>query len=264
MTKAFKAKVQNPLRKLVLIKLADNANDRGVCHPSYQHIADQCEISRRSVIEHVKVLQEMGVLTVKNRFNDCENTSNSFHICEKKLEELSSAPNSLGSKGAALGSANGAKKHASNSLGSEGAAPPLVKELHPEPSLSNHHLTIKNHHLTKERVNALPDWLDVDLWNDWLDSRKKLKAVNSERALAIILKKITAWQEQGHNPNSIIETSLVNGWKDCYLPKQANGKPTDDGYADFVAQTEAWEARSKRNASGQMQKTGNVYEGVSA
>ncbi|ECG5516286.1 helix-turn-helix domain-containing protein, partial [Salmonella enterica subsp. enterica] len=40
MAKAMSIKVGNPLRKLVLIKLADNANDEGECWPSYQHIAD--------------------------------------------------------------------------------------------------------------------------------------------------------------------------------------------------------------------------------
>jgi hypothetical protein len=35
--------VGNPLRKLVLLKLADNASDQGECWPSYQYIADQCE-----------------------------------------------------------------------------------------------------------------------------------------------------------------------------------------------------------------------------
>jgi hypothetical protein len=95
---------------------------------------------------------------------------------------------------------------------------------------------------------ALPEWLDVELWNDWLDSRKKLKAQNSPRAIAIILKKLTDWHKQGHNPNSLIETALVNGWKDCYLPRQANStKPQDDGYADFVAQTERWEAMQGGN-----------------
>ena len=45
MAKAMNIKVGNPLRKLVLIKLADNANDNGECWPSYQHVADQCELS---------------------------------------------------------------------------------------------------------------------------------------------------------------------------------------------------------------------------
>ncbi len=38
MVKAMKIRVGNPLRKLVLIKLADNASDQGECWPSYQHI----------------------------------------------------------------------------------------------------------------------------------------------------------------------------------------------------------------------------------
>lgn len=40
MAKAMSTKVGNPLWKLVLIKLADNASDTGECWPSHQHIAD--------------------------------------------------------------------------------------------------------------------------------------------------------------------------------------------------------------------------------
>ncbi|MCL7679870.1 helix-turn-helix domain-containing protein, partial [Klebsiella pneumoniae] len=39
MAKAMAIKTGNPIRKLVLIKLADNANDFGECWPSYKHIA---------------------------------------------------------------------------------------------------------------------------------------------------------------------------------------------------------------------------------
>lgn len=81
MVKAMNAKVGNPLRKLVLIKLADNANDKGECWPSYQHIADQCEISRRSVITHVNKLEEMGFLKKKYRKgSEKPNSSNIFTL----------------------------------------------------------------------------------------------------------------------------------------------------------------------------------------
>ena len=60
MAKAMSIKVGNPLRKLVLIKLADNASDTGECWPSHQHIADQCEISRRSVITHIEGFVRLG------------------------------------------------------------------------------------------------------------------------------------------------------------------------------------------------------------
>ncbi|MBH8611193.1 helix-turn-helix domain-containing protein [Pseudomonas mohnii] len=62
MVAAMKLRVGNPLRKLVLIKLADNASDVGECWPSYQHIADQCEISKRSVMNHIAALCEAGLL----------------------------------------------------------------------------------------------------------------------------------------------------------------------------------------------------------
>lgn len=62
MVAAMKLRVGNPLRKLVLIKLADNASDIGECWPSYQHIADQCEISKRSVMNHIAALCESGLL----------------------------------------------------------------------------------------------------------------------------------------------------------------------------------------------------------
>ncbi|ROO33407.1 helix-turn-helix domain-containing protein [Pseudomonas sp. 7SR1] len=62
MVAAMKIRVGNPLRKLVLIKLADNASDMGECWPSYQHIADQCEISKRSVMNHINALEQAGLL----------------------------------------------------------------------------------------------------------------------------------------------------------------------------------------------------------
>ena len=81
---AMSLKVGNPLRKLVLLKLADNANDKGECFPSYQHIADQCEISRRAVMGHIRELEKAGYLKIKRRKNGKENQSNVFYLTLKK------------------------------------------------------------------------------------------------------------------------------------------------------------------------------------
>ncbi len=78
MAKAMSIKVGNPLRKLVLSKLADNASDTGECWPSYQHIADQCEISRRSVIIHIDAMCEVGLLTKESRVGPKGKRSNVY------------------------------------------------------------------------------------------------------------------------------------------------------------------------------------------
>ena len=80
MVKAMSIKVGNPLRKLVLIKLADNANDKGECWPSYQHIADQCEIARSTVRKHIKDLSNAGLLRIEHRAGVKGNSSNLYHL----------------------------------------------------------------------------------------------------------------------------------------------------------------------------------------
>lgn len=96
MVKAMKVKVGNPLRKLVLLKLADNASDHGECWPSYQHIADQCEISKRSVMNHIEALCECGLVKKELRPGPKGNSSNVYRL------DFSSAGDSLGgSAGAA-------------------------------------------------------------------------------------------------------------------------------------------------------------------
>ena len=90
MVKAMQTKVGNPLRKLVLIKLADNANDHGECWPSYQHIADQCEVSRRSVISHIKALESSGLLV--KQFRTGTHKPNASNLYTLNLDGANNAP----------------------------------------------------------------------------------------------------------------------------------------------------------------------------
>ena len=78
MAKAMSIKVGNPLRKLVLLKLADNANDDGICFPSYQYIADVCEISKASARTHIDALIQMGFVSKKARKNKDGSSSNLY------------------------------------------------------------------------------------------------------------------------------------------------------------------------------------------
>ncbi|PHM33564.1 helix-turn-helix domain-containing protein [Xenorhabdus innexi] len=83
MAKAMGIRVGNSLRKLVLIKLADNANDKGECWPSYRHIADHCECSKSAVRSHIHALIKMGLLTKENRLgnhNGKGNASNVYYL----------------------------------------------------------------------------------------------------------------------------------------------------------------------------------------
>ncbi|WP_249928804.1 helix-turn-helix domain-containing protein [Escherichia coli] len=70
------------MHKLVLLKLADNANDNGECYPSYHHIAKECEISKRTAMRAVDSLCEKGLLIKQPRYliGGKEQTSNFYVI----------------------------------------------------------------------------------------------------------------------------------------------------------------------------------------
>lgn len=141
MVAAMASRVGNPLRKLVLIKLADQANDQGECWPSFAHIADQCEMSRRSVIGHIKALEGMGFLTTERRAGEKGNSSNVYHLHIHKAAAIQTEKEQKGSANSApalvqevhQGSAGDSPPLVQEiHQGSANAAPPLVQELHPE------------------------------------------------------------------------------------------------------------------------------------
>ncbi|WP_105464398.1 helix-turn-helix domain-containing protein [Escherichia coli] len=129
MAKAMNIKVGNPLRKLVLIKLADNANDNGECWPSYQHVADQCEVSRSTVKSHIRALEEMGLLKRESRRKGGLNQSNVFYLTLDNAQQIQ--PES-GGAGAARGGAGAARGGAGAALGGgAGAAPRTYHSFEP-------------------------------------------------------------------------------------------------------------------------------------
>jgi AcrR family transcriptional regulator len=52
---------------LVLLSLADQANDEGECWPKIDQIAERCRVSRRSVFRHLDELRTLGELDWEDR-----------------------------------------------------------------------------------------------------------------------------------------------------------------------------------------------------
>lgn len=56
-----------PAAKLVLLKLADNSDDLGLCWPSMQTVAHHCGITRQTVVQIVGQLEVAGLLTIERQ-----------------------------------------------------------------------------------------------------------------------------------------------------------------------------------------------------
>ena len=56
-----------PTTKLVLLKLADNANDEGLCWPAQSTLSRHTGLARETVNRHVKKLEQLGILKIRRR-----------------------------------------------------------------------------------------------------------------------------------------------------------------------------------------------------
>lgn len=64
---AWGKRVKDPVAKIVLLKLADQANDSGVCWPSRATIADHTNASERTISRKIGYLAECGLLEIRRR-----------------------------------------------------------------------------------------------------------------------------------------------------------------------------------------------------
>ncbi|MEL7937654.1 helix-turn-helix domain-containing protein [Pseudomonas delhiensis] len=67
MTACWPLQGMSPAQKAVLISLADNANDEGVCWPSVARIAERTCLSERAVQTAIKALAAAGALKIESR-----------------------------------------------------------------------------------------------------------------------------------------------------------------------------------------------------
>lgn len=92
---AFQQDVIPAAKKLVLIALANRADEDGYCFPGYKKLAENCSMDRRTVIRHVKDLELDGLIEITSRQReDGADTSNLYRLCLKRGEGVKLPPSS--------------------------------------------------------------------------------------------------------------------------------------------------------------------------
>jgi hypothetical protein len=173
-------------QKLVLLALADWANDEGLCWPSIDRVAKKSSLKKRAVQLAIRSLEEMQFI----RREEVIGRGNKYWI-RIPLHEMHQCIKDT---------------------------PPLhqMHETH-APDAPN---TSKIHQLnTKYIKEALPDWLPMDAWQGWVEMRKQRKRPLTDRATARAINKLDVIRAKGHDIAELLDRSTINGWLDIYEPK---------------------------------------------
>jgi len=92
-------------------------------------------------------------------------------------------------------------------------------------------ITVFNKLLSVQNKQAVPAevyqlGIDAELWNEYMATRKRVKATSTPRAISTLINKITRLAEMGHNPTQLVEEANESGWKSVYAKSGSDNKHT--------------------------------------
>ena len=99
-------------------------------------------------------------------------------------------------------------------------------------------------------IDLLPPWIDKDAYTGFKDMRKKMKKPMTDRAEAMLMKKLSNYDAQGYDVNEILDQSTFNGWIDIYPPKgDNNGQRNNTQRRENDATSKVQDAIKKREGT---------------
>jgi biotin operon repressor len=203
----YKADLSTPMRKAVMVLLADKASDDGSgIWASKQTMADELCCSKQAVITTIKAFLAQGLLVEDGHRKAPTGYTNCYAINVEKLQSL------------ALVKCWADKTKGSTSFTSQPRSPVNVTEVRGQPPLPKpSRTTLSNNKRT--HVDK-PDCVSGEVWGDWLGHRKAefsataLKGFEREAATA------------GWSLESAITEAIERGWqgfKASWVKEKKNG-----------------------------------------
>lgn len=92
----------------------------------------------------------------------------------------------------------------------------------------------------KNRVKTIetPPWLNPEIFEDFVEHRASLKARMSPKAQQLLITKLDEHRTEGHDPNELLNTAIMSGWKSVYPPKPERNNGRSKKYDRFEAELE--------------------------
>lgn len=204
---------------LLLLALADNANDDGHCWPSTHYLAEKIRVSKRSVIRLVKKIEAAGELKVKRE----KGHSNRYQIVVTECHQCQNVTGDTHDTTVVTNWHHSGDTHDTT----------VVTPVSPR-TVKNHQRTVREPSSKKKTPQPveIPATLQtnefIQAWQDFTDHRKEIKAKMTPRAATMQLNKLA--EQPPEIATAMIKQSIMNGWKGIFELKQrvnGNGRNGD-------------------------------------
>ncbi|MER5171607.1 helix-turn-helix domain-containing protein [Thioclava kandeliae] len=219
MTSVFDSASLGPTHRLIMLALADHADDAGRCYPSIGRIAARTGLSIRAVQSNIRQLCEMGNITIN--FGVGPGGSNVYFVsvAPDDVHDMTPAPHAPPAADAPRSSCAGGVHM--TALPPAGAAP--------KPSRTIIEPSEKNARAQEEVLSILCEVVPEGTAKAFIEHRRG-KSKLTANAARIMVKKLISHPD----PVSVFEASIMNGWTGIF-PDKTHTQPKGNRHHERLA-----------------------------
>lgn len=218
----------NSAEKILLLAIADCANNEGYAYPGYETLVKKTGMSKATLSKCMKVLKGVGILKSESHANigkgkkvntytislRCElSISSDRELIEKirELRKINSNAISLHLEQRKVHTANTVSLHREHESFIE---PPVIEPPVIEIDGSKKPTRKRTPKYPEEFI--LPEWVDAEKWDLWIKTRgKKMIAEQKYAQLA----KLEKWKDAGLDHAAALANSADNGYQGLFEPR---------------------------------------------
>lgn len=207
-TWALKQTVDRSSTKFVLVVMANCASPvDGTCFPSSKYLAEATSQDRKTVLENLGRLIELGFIT---------DTGN-------RMGATKQVP---------VYRVNHVEQYQNRNSTENGTVPffPGNSTVFPAKQSRKRDTDTKGkRQLNQTKGEApqveLPSWIKPDTWADFTAMRKTIKKPLTAQAVTRMLNKLHTMHAEGHDIEACLNQSILNNWQDVFPMRQQQGLP---------------------------------------
>lgn len=206
-------------QKMALLMLAERHNgDSGQCNPSHDRLAEDCGLTRRSVMDQIEKLVAAGYIRIRHRSAGNVKLSNQYVLVFSfgVQEEIKDCPEVVNDVHYPV---------VKQVHGVVNVVPGVVNVVHQGSEPRSHKPVKEPVKETREKTSAqapslfvLPEWINPKHWDTWHSSAKRKKASIEQKQMAV--DKLTEWKAAGLDFAGALENSANGGWASLFLPDE--------------------------------------------
>ncbi len=72
-------------------------------------------------------------------------------------------------------------------------------------------------------IYILPEWINNETWNDFLEMRTKMRKPPTEKAKGLLIKDLEKLKNEGHDPNEVLNQSIMRNYTGVFPLKGGEG-----------------------------------------